>query len=98
MKTKVIKTIKDNLKTAQLKEISNILKNGGIVVMPTDTVYGIVANAFCHEACLEIYRLKGRHYRKPFVIMSQSVLELGKIAHINEKIKKMARKQELLKA
>jgi len=92
MKTKVIETIKGTLKTAQLKEIANVLKNGGIVVMPTDTVYGIAANAFCHDACLEIYRLKGRHYRKPLVIMPRSYLELGKIAHLNEKTKKIVTK------
>jgi len=92
MKTKVIKTIKGTLKTAQLKEIADVLKNGGIVIMPTDTVYAVAANAFCHKSCLEIYRLKGRHYRKPLVIMPQSSLELGKIAHLNEKTKKIVSK------
>lgn len=89
MKTRVIKTTKGTLKTSQLKEVAKVLENGGVVVMPTDTVYGIVANAFCFQACSEIYRLKGRHYRKPLVIMPQSLLDLEKIAHINEKTKKI---------
>ncbi|HRY28456.1 MAG TPA: L-threonylcarbamoyladenylate synthase [Elusimicrobiota bacterium] len=41
------------------------LRSGGLVVFPTDTVYGLAAGAFRPEAIGRIYRLKGRSYKKP---------------------------------
>lgn len=42
---------------------------GGVLVFPTDTVYGIGCNAFHPEAIQKIYDLKGRHYSKPLPIL-----------------------------
>lgn len=53
-----------------------ILKNGGVGVIPTDTVYGIVALFSQKEAVERIYRLKGRDYKKPFVFLIASQADL----------------------
>ncbi|MCX5778811.1 MAG: L-threonylcarbamoyladenylate synthase [Elusimicrobia bacterium] len=50
-----------------------ILKKGGVVVIPTDTVYGLAASAFDRAAQKKIYRLKGRSYRKPLIIMPPDI-------------------------
>ena len=40
------------------KEIIKILKNGGIGVIPTDTIYGLVGSAFSKIAVERIYKIK----------------------------------------
>ena len=42
--TKIVKLDSLNIKVDYLKEAADILANGGLVIMPTETVYGIAAN------------------------------------------------------
>jgi L-threonylcarbamoyladenylate synthase len=63
-----------------LKQISQaivILKQGGVIAFPTDTVYGLGANISIPEAVERIYRIKGRSHVKalPLVISRTSQLE-----------------------
>lgn len=57
---------------------AQILKEGGIGIVPTDTLYGICANAFSKKAVERIYRLKGRDDSKPFIILISSIDDLKK--------------------
>ena len=50
-------------------EASKIINNGGIVVSPTDTVYGMLADASNKEAVERIYKIKEREKNKPFLIL-----------------------------
>ena len=54
-------------------EIGKALKNGKLVVFPTDTVYGIGTNAYNKEACEEIYEAKGRPMYKPLIILISDI-------------------------
>ena len=45
-----------------------ILRAGGVVAVPTETVYGLAANAFDERAVLEIYRVKGRPEHNPIIV------------------------------
>lgn len=47
-----------------LAEVCKVLQRGGIVVLPTDTVYGVACDVGCDEAVERIYRLKGMDSRK----------------------------------
>lgn len=58
------------------KETVDILKNGGVGVIPTDTVYGVACSAFSKEALLKLYELKGRDENKPPVVLISSVEDL----------------------
>ena len=51
------------------KNIAEVLVRGGIVVMPTDTTYGIVGSALSATVVNEIYRLRKRDLDKPFIIL-----------------------------
>ncbi|MBQ8131883.1 MAG: threonylcarbamoyl-AMP synthase [Bacilli bacterium] len=51
------------------EELVKVLKKGGIAVIPTDTVYGIVCDALNEEAVDKVYQLKKRSYKKPMVIL-----------------------------
>ena len=66
MNTKVVR-IREEEKTREaleknpgLLEAAEILRNGGLVAFPTETVYGLGANALNEEAAKKIYAAKGR--------------------------------------
>ena len=58
------------------KENIEILNNGGVGVIPTDTVYGIVCDAFSKDALLRLYELKSRDGNKPPVVLISSLDDL----------------------
>lgn len=84
---KVDKDLKDHLKAAR-----NILKGGGIVLYPTDTLYGLAVNAFNEEAVKRLYRLKKRPLNKPISICLPDTKWIGKVAHLNPKVEKLINK------
>jgi L-threonylcarbamoyladenylate synthase len=56
--------------------ISKLLKKGGLVVLPTDTLYGIHTSAFSESGVEKIYTLRGRDTKKPFIILISSINDL----------------------
>lgn len=71
-------------------EVAKIIKDGGVVISPTDTVYGILANAFNADAVFRIYKIKGREKDKPFLILleNEKDLELFSDMQVPEIVKK----------
>lgn len=71
-------------------EVAKIIKDGGVVISPTDTVYGILANVFNADAVFRIYKIKGREKDKPFLILleNEKDLELFSDMPIPEIVKK----------
>jgi L-threonylcarbamoyladenylate synthase len=59
-----------------LEEAGSILREGGLVVFPTETVYGLGANALNPEACRNIFRVKGRPADNPLIVHLSSLQEL----------------------
>lgn len=53
-----------------------ILKNDGIVVLPTDTLYGIVVRALSKKALKKLYEVKNRIENKPFIVLITSYTDL----------------------
>jgi len=67
-KTKVIKIDPDIPETKKIEEAVKILKKGGLVAFPTETVYGIAA-AYNNASAIErLYKVKNRPKNKPFTI------------------------------
>ena len=62
----IIKDIKEDNK--YLEEASIIIKNGGVVAFPTETVYGLGANALNEEAVDKIFKAKGRPQDNPLIL------------------------------
>jgi len=59
------------------KKIIQILSQGGIGVLPTDTLYGLVGSAFSEKAVARIYAVRKRNGKKPFIILIGSFADLG---------------------
>lgn len=58
------------------KEIIQILKKGGVGVLPTDTLYGLVGRANDKKVIARIKRIKGRSPGKPFIILISSIKQI----------------------
>lgn len=77
MKTKLYKIRDDNKK--KISRIGGkIIANGGLVVFPTETVYGIGANALNKDASKNIYQVKGRPSDNPLIVHIADKSDLSK--------------------
>ncbi|HCZ6877295.1 TPA: Sua5/YciO/YrdC/YwlC family protein, partial [Staphylococcus aureus] len=52
----------------KINEIKDIVLNGGLIGLPTETVYGLAANATDEEAVAKIYEAKGRPSDNPLIV------------------------------
>ena len=81
METKRITvTDSDRIKEEELEEAARILREGGLVAFPTETVYGLGANALDEEAAKKIYAAKGRPSDNPLIAHISSPEELKPLA------------------
>ena len=82
---KIIKLNKSN-RLVIVKQAVDVLKQGGTVVYPTETAYGLGADFLNPEAIKKIYRIKGRNFKKPLSVivadlkMAQKSVKFNKIA------------------
>lgn len=58
--------------------VADILKKGGIVVMPTDTIYGVLGSALNRQTVERIYKIRKRNPKKPFIVLIPSIQDLKK--------------------
>ncbi len=63
-----------------LARAAQVLRDGGVVVMPTDTVYGITCGITHHEAIRRIYKLKDMDPKKPLSILVGDMAMVGRYA------------------
>ena len=65
------------------------LTSNGVVALPTETVYGLAANALSESAVKEIYRLKGRPKQNPLIIHILEPSDADKVAFTNSSFFKL---------
>ncbi|MCL4400197.1 L-threonylcarbamoyladenylate synthase [Patescibacteria group bacterium] len=64
------------ISTSRFSKEIKLIKDGKVGILPTDTLYGLVGSCFSKEAVKEIYRLKRRNSKKPFIILISSLDDL----------------------
>jgi L-threonylcarbamoyladenylate synthase len=74
------------------KKTAEFIKNGGIAIVPTDTVYGFAVDAFNIEAQKIVYRIKGRSNKKPFILMAPDIESIRIFVEIPERALKIAKR------
>ncbi len=73
--------------------VKKILLNGGVGILPTDTIYGIVGSALSKKAVARIYKLRKRNLKKPLIILINSLKDLDIFGiRLNVKIKILLKK------
>ena len=90
METKLVKVDTENPEKSVLTEAAEILKNGGLVAFPTETVYGLGANGLDEKACKRIYEAQGRPSDNPLILTIGDLDGLYKIVgKVTENAKKI---------
>ena len=81
------------MKKVDWKEAEKCLREGGIGIVPTDTIYGISAQAFREDLVEKIYSLKKRDRKKPFIFLINQISDLERFGiKIDEKRKELLSK------
>lgn len=88
MKT-LIYNWQNSIKEEELENVINVIDNGGIVIFPTDTVYGVAANSLNEEAIKKLFEIKGRNDNKPICVLTSSVDKINKVAYVKEEEQKI---------
>ena len=77
METKrIIIKDRENIKDEELSAAAQVLREGGLVAFPTETVYGLGANALNEDAARKIYAAKGRPSDNPLIAHISCMEEL----------------------
>jgi L-threonylcarbamoyladenylate synthase len=72
-KTEIIKVNSEQPELRLLKKAADVILNDGVIAYPTETVYGLGANAFSGEAIKKIYKLKSRASNKAVLIIAENL-------------------------
>ena len=78
--TKLVKVDPENIDYNIIKEAADIINRGGLVVFPTETVYGIGADALNDKAVDKIFKAKGRPQDNPLIVHIAEYNELYDLA------------------
>lgn len=68
-----------------IHEAAEVIKNGGVVAFPTETVYGLGANALNPEAVVKIFSLKERPNFDPLIVHISSIDQIERLTSTNDK-------------
>lgn len=79
MITETIKVNPDNIDPAKIKQAAKVIKEGGLIAFPTETVYGLGADAFNPQACAKIFKAKSRPLDDPLIIHISKEEDLFKL-------------------
>ena len=75
-----------------IKDAYDSIKKGGVVVFPTDTVYGIGCDPYNNDAVNKIYKVKGRHKMKQLPVLAYSKKDVESIVFFDDISEKIADK------
>ena len=82
---------RDKIDSDTLTHAGKILRDGGLVVFPTETVYGLGANALDSSAAEKIYSAKGRPSDNPLIVHISSPTEAVNYAYTSEEYDRIAK-------
>lgn len=83
--TQVLRVEAENPAPEAIQQAAAVIKRGGLVAFPTDTFYGLGANALDYEAVAAVFRAKQRSSDKPLIVLAKDVpmvMELTKVVPV----------------
>ena len=80
---KVQKTSIDKVDDEIIHEAINVLADGGVILYPTDTVYGLGANIFNNKAVRRVFEIKNRSFIKPLSILVSDIESINLVAKMS---------------
>ncbi|MBI2612985.1 threonylcarbamoyl-AMP synthase [Candidatus Kaiserbacteria bacterium] len=87
---RVVKLTPENLGQI-VEEAAGVLRSEGVILYPTDTLYGLGADAFSDDAIAKIHSIKGRDESKPIHCVVTDLSMAGKYGEFNETARRLAK-------
>ncbi len=81
---KIIKIDSDKPELVKIEYALDLLRNGGTVVYPTDTIYGLGVNIYNLNAVEKVFLIKKRSLNKPLSVCVSQINDISKIAYLDE--------------
>lgn len=76
--------------TRQIDQAVTVLRDGGVIAFPTETVYGLGCDPRHPEAVQRIFQLKGRDSSKPLLLVAASMAQVKRVVIVPEKARQLA--------
>ncbi|MFZ6015730.1 MAG: L-threonylcarbamoyladenylate synthase [Patescibacteria group bacterium] len=76
----------------QITQAVAILKNSGVIALPTETVYGLACDPNNSKAVKKIFAIKGRKEDKPLQLIASSFAQVNRLADLNPAERRLAKK------
>ncbi len=73
----------DNPQPRLIKQVVECLQQGGVIIYPTDTTYGIGCDIFNRKSIKRIFQIKQRDQRKPFSFICNDLAEISTYAQVS---------------
>jgi tRNA threonylcarbamoyl adenosine modification protein (Sua5/YciO/YrdC/YwlC family) len=74
----------DNPQERYINKAIEVLKNGGVIIYPTDTVYGLGCDIYNHKAVKRIYEIKNESDTKLFSFIAPNLKDISKYAKVSD--------------
>ncbi|RLE80668.1 MAG: threonylcarbamoyl-AMP synthase [Thermoprotei archaeon] len=91
MRILLVKVDPLNPDTRLIAKVAKIVKQGGLVIYPTDTVYGLGADPFNVDAVRKVYEVKQRPREKPLPVLISEIKHLENLAYVTPEARTLAR-------
>lgn len=89
MEMEILKTSIDKFDRDIVDEAIDVLSDGGVVLYPTDTVYGLGANIFHNRAVRKVFEIKQRSLLKPLSILVSDTKAIDLVARVSNSQKEI---------
>lgn len=88
-KTLLLRVNSNNPEPAIIERAAETLQRGGLVAFPTETVYGLGANAFNRVAVKKIFEAKGRPKSNPLIVHVASIKQAQRVCQVTKRARKL---------
>lgn len=75
-----------------IKQVIEVLKKGGVICYPTDTMYGVGCDIFNQKAVKRVHQIKNRPKNKPFSFMCSDLKNISEYGHVGNTAYRLMRK------
>jgi tRNA threonylcarbamoyl adenosine modification protein (Sua5/YciO/YrdC/YwlC family) len=82
----------DNPQPRLISQAVSLLKKGGVIAYPTDTMYGIGCDIFQQKAVKRVHQIKNRPKHKPFSFMCSCLKNISEYSHVSNTAYRLLRK------
>lgn len=74
-----------------VSDLLRVLEKGGVLVVATETAYGLIADSTNKEAVNKIYKIKGRDFKKPLPVVCSSVEQVKNFFILGKSVENLAK-------